>query len=110
LVLDKDFNEALRGGIVLKPSEGVIIAAERFHHELTVEFGVLSYECANENEYLKNAIELIKELKEIKKYEMEEIFTEKVPTIKSFHNALDSILLNIERVMKIPENKRTYDM
>ena len=90
--------------------DGIIIAAEKFHHDLTAEFGVLSYNTADENEYFKNVIELIKDFKKMKKYELEDIFTENIPTIKAFHLALDTIMVNIEQVMQIPENKRTYDM
>ncbi|MBN1575112.1 MAG: hypothetical protein JW913_01070 [Chitinispirillaceae bacterium] len=88
---------------------GIIIAADNFHHDLTSEFGLLAAECKNEEEYLNNAIDLIEELKELEKDELEDVFYEKIPTVKSFHEALDGILSNIHSIMKIPMKKRHFD-
>ena len=36
--------------------------AESFHHDLTLQFGLLSYECSNEDEFLEESIRLITKL------------------------------------------------
>jgi hypothetical protein len=42
--------------------KGVFIGAERLNHTLTVRFGVLSYSCENEKEYLKEARKFVENL------------------------------------------------
>jgi len=86
--------------------EAVIIEAEKFHHDLTLQFGLLSYECNNEQEYLNQAVILIKELKKIGSYDLEEVFFDEMPEMPDFQLALNNILNNIERINQIPINKR----
>jgi hypothetical protein len=43
--------------------EGIIIESERFNHNLTLRFGVLSYDCKNEEVYLEKAISYIEDIK-----------------------------------------------
>ena len=88
---------------------GIFIEAENFHHDLTLQFGLIARECKDEDEYLQNAIDLIEELKELEEYELEDVFFNKIPTLSSFHNNLDKILLNIKSIMKIPMEKRSFD-
>jgi len=90
--------------------EAVIIEAERFNHDLTSQFGLLSSECKNEKEYLEKSILLIHELKKIKPGEFEDIFFDVIPNKKDLNKALDTILANIENVKKIPEKKRHFDL
>ena len=40
---------------------GIFSEAELFDHNLTLQFGLLSYQCNSEAEYLKGALELIEE-------------------------------------------------
>lgn len=35
--------------------EGIIMESEKFTHDLTLHYGVLSYECENETEYIDKA-------------------------------------------------------
>lgn len=84
--------------------EAVIIEAEKFHHDLTLQFGLSSYECDNEQGYLDQAVKLIKELKKIRRHDLEEIFFDEIPEMADFQLALNNILNNIERVNQIPEN------
>lgn len=39
----------------------IIITAEEFHHDLTLQFGVLSGRCNSEDEYLTSAENMIKD-------------------------------------------------
>ncbi len=39
--------------------QAIIVTAEKFHHDLTLQFGLLSYDCKDEDEYLENSKKLI---------------------------------------------------
>lgn len=87
----------------------VIIEAERFNYDLTLQFGVLASSCKNEKEYIKNAKELIQEIKELDSYDLEDIFFGNIPNITDLHKSLKQIELNIAEVESIPLGKRHYD-
>ena len=88
---------------------GIILEAERFNHDLTLQFGLLSYNCLDENEYLEKSIELINEHREIKTGELEDIFYDKIPNLKSFKKILNKIEDNIKIIKKTPFTKRQFD-
>jgi len=89
----------------------VIETAENFHHDLTLQFGVLASSCNSDNEYLDFAEAMINEW--LTDWETDEIITEiffdDPPGKKSFTIILHKILSNIERVRKIPIEKRKFD-
>ncbi len=88
----------------------VLIAAENFNHNLTLQFGLLSYRCENESDYLQKSIELIKEWSENIKDSIEEIFFDvEHPTKKQFKKVLDEISNNIAKVLEIPLEKRIFE-
>jgi len=89
--------------------EAVIRKAEKFHHDLTLQFGVLASDCTDESEYLKKALLLIKECESNIEEAMDEIFYENIPEINKFKLALKGIKKSIKEVQKIPINKRTYE-
>jgi hypothetical protein len=43
----------------------IIIEAERFNHDLTLRFGLLSYHCNDEKEYVDQSVRLIHEMKKL---------------------------------------------
>jgi hypothetical protein len=90
----------------------VIETAERFHHDLTLQFGVLAGDCESDNEYLDEAEAMINEW--LTDWEIEEIimeiFFDDPPGKKEFKNTLQKILSNIEGVRKIPMVKRKFDL
>ena len=86
---------------------GILLEAELFDHDLTLQFGLLSYSCNSEEEYLNKAIELIQEIKDLSKYDLAQLFFGVMPDIPSLNITLDKIIKNIEAVNKIPEDKRT---
>ncbi|UKJ06939.1 hypothetical protein [Solitalea lacus] len=88
---------------------GVIIEAERFSHDLTLQFGVMASSCNNEKEYLDNAKKLIEEIRKLDKYGLADIFWGSPPDKKALDNTLEKILENITEVEQIPENQRHYD-
>ena len=87
----------------------IIIEAENFNHDLTLQFGLLSYECLDENQFLEKSVRKITELKKIKLGDLDEIFYDKIPDIKEFKNTLDKILNNIAELDKVPLEKRKFD-
>ena len=89
--------------------QAIILEAERFYHDLTLQFGLLSYKCQNENEYLENSILLINEIKKLDEIGLEDMFFGNPPGMDQFHQVLDKILVNIEDVKKIPIDQRKYE-
>lgn len=89
--------------------KAIMIESERFNHDLTLRFGLLSGDCDDEEEYLDKSLLLIKKLKNAKKYQLEDIFFGNVPNSDQFNKTLDRIIENITKVKKIPFNKRHFD-
>jgi hypothetical protein len=91
--------------------KAIILTAERFHHDLTLRFGCLSYGCDTESDYLDAAEKMINiwltewELQKI----IAKIFFDNPPDKEQFKKVLENILLNIDAVRKIPINQRHFD-
>jgi hypothetical protein len=89
--------------------EGVIVAAEDFDHNLTLQFGLIAQDCKNEKEYLDEAKAVIKNIRKMKDWHLEDIFFGEPFDKKELYITLDKILANIIEIEKIPEEKRNYD-
>jgi hypothetical protein len=89
--------------------QAILIEAERFSHDLTLRFGLLSYQCKNENEYLDKSILLINKMKNLDEIGLEDMFFGNPPKTDQFHQVLDAILDNIEDVKKIPVEQRNHE-
>jgi hypothetical protein len=89
--------------------EAILSGAESFRHDLTLQFGLLSYRCDDEEEYLQKAVELIEELKELDRDELEDVFYEDIPARDALHKVLDAILANIRRVRMVPYKERHFE-
>ena len=87
----------------------VIIEAEIFNHDLTLQFGVLASSCKNEEDYLLNAEKLVHQMREMDEYDMDDLFFGNPPSKASFMKALDKISNNIIKVRKIPIDKRHFE-
>lgn len=87
----------------------VIRQAEKFHHDLTLQFGLLASDCRDESEYLEKTLLLIKEFESNIEEVMEEIFYENFPKKSKFKSALEEIKKSIKEVQKIPIDKRTFE-
>jgi hypothetical protein len=87
----------------------VILEAERFHHDLTLQFGLLSYECSDENEFLEKSAQLILELRQFRDEDLPDVFFDDVPDIAALNKVLTQILRNIEETKAIPFEKREFD-
>jgi hypothetical protein len=89
--------------------KGIIIEAEKFNHDLTLQFGVLASRCKNEKDYLSKAALLIKKIQRLDRSELTDIFFDSIPDKKHLDLTLEKMLANISKVEMIPENKRHYD-
>jgi hypothetical protein len=79
---------------------GIIVEAEKFDHNLTLQFGLLSYSCENEKEYLSKAKNLIKRIKRLDNYSLTDMFFDNPPDKNKLHLTLDQISANILEVEK----------
>lgn len=91
--------------------KAVLIAAEKFHHDLTLQFGLLSYNCHTDDDFLNKAEALIKSwLSESDlQFVISDIFFERRPAETRFRHVLQSILHNISSVKEISPDKRKFD-
>ena len=87
----------------------IIIEADKFNHDLTLQFGLLSGECLDEQEFIDKSEQLIKELKTADSEDLEFIFFGNVPNLAKLNKALDKIIDNIAKVKQIPITKRHFD-
>ena len=91
--------------------KAVILTAERFNHDLTLHFGCLAMGCENEEKYLLEAEQFIKECldKEDIDILMDNLFFGNPPSEKDFKNVLSNIQCNIDEVRKMPFEQRFFD-
>ncbi len=87
----------------------IMIEAERFNHDLTLQFGLLSYRCTDEDDFIEKSIIHINEMKNYDEIDLEEMFFGNPPKKNQFLETLEKILTNIVEVKKIPTDKRNYD-
>ncbi len=82
----------------------IIHNAERFHHDLTLQFGVLADYCDTDNEFLKQSESLIRKWLNAGNLETVkgDVFFDDPPSKRDFKKNLDKILSGIEKVRKIP--------
>ncbi len=84
-----------------KTYTAILVEAEKFNHDLTLQFGLLSYDCENEKEYIREVKILIKEIRDADDYEIDDIFFGNPPDRNDLNKALDRIDKNIALLSKI---------
>ncbi|MDQ3049863.1 MAG: hypothetical protein M3Q95_03145 [Bacteroidota bacterium] len=84
-----------------KTYKAILVEAEKFNHDLTLQFGLLSYDCENEKEYIREVKILIKEIRDADDYEIDDIFFGNPPDRNDLNKALDRIDKNIALLSKI---------
>ena len=90
--------------------KAVIITAEQFNHNLTLQFGMLASACSDDNDYLVKANQLIVEWKSDLANSINEIFFDTAkPKAPIFENVLVNIQNQIEKVYSVPVEKRTFE-
>ena len=87
-----------------------IAEADKFNRDLTLEFGLLSTKCKDEEEYLLASKEMIVEWREDLGCAFLDIFyDDDLPSQNSFEEAIAKIESNIVEVEKIPFKDRKFD-
>jgi hypothetical protein len=79
----------------------IIVEAEKFNHDLTLQFGLLSYNCKNEKDFIEKSKQLINEMKNADPNDLIDIFENEIVDLLKLNKTLDKILNNILKV----ENK-----
>jgi hypothetical protein len=87
----------------------IITEAEKFNSDLTLQFGLLSDNCKDEQEFIDKSTQLINELKIADSGDLKDIFFWKRPQFDQTKKTLDKILDNIAKVKQIPIAKRHFD-
>jgi hypothetical protein len=80
--------------------KGIFIEAEKFNHNLTLQFGLIAASCKNEKEYLKRALERIEEIKTLDEENYSFIFFDEIPAKVSLFQVLRNITENISMLEK----------
>lgn len=89
--------------------QAVLIEAERFHHNLTIHFGVLAGDCETEEEFLAASEKMTNNIKKAKPKDIKYFLFDEVKDLTALPATLDKILANIARVREIPKEERTYE-
>ena len=97
------------GDLSEEAHRAIMIEAEMFNHDLTLQFGLLSSNCKDENNFIEKSIQLISEMKNYDDIDLDDIFFGNPPEMSKFQTALKRILDNIVELKKIPTENRTYD-
>ena len=95
-----------------KPTyNGIIIQAEKFNHDLTLQFGVLASDCKDDDDYLNKAETIIKNWLIVDDFEeiTNDIFLGEPVDEKEFKSTLNKLLSNIAEIRKIPMTDREYE-
>jgi hypothetical protein len=88
------------GDLSEKAYKAILAEAERFHHDLTLQFGLLSDECDDEAMFIRMSEKLVHEMLTYDESELEDIFFVNPPIRKDFDDALKRILANISKLSK----------
>lgn len=78
----------------------IMVEAERFHHDLTLQFGLLSTECTDENMFIEMSEKLAREMLKYDDVDIDDMFFGDPPEKKDFHQALKKILSNISKLKR----------
>lgn len=89
--------------------DGILTEAEKLSHDLTLHYGLLSYECEDEAEYIEKAEKLTRNIMKIADYKLNDLFWGNPPDKKGLQKTLNKILKNIEKIKSIPFEKRNFD-
>jgi len=91
--------------------KGILTEAEKFNHDLTLQFGVLASNCKDDDQYLCKAEALIKKwLKEDDMFFLiDNIFFGQVVDGAAFKKTLQKILANIAEIRGTPMGQREYE-
>ena len=78
-----------------KTYQAIMAEAGKFDDNLTLKFGLLSYGCTDEKDFIYKSVILIHEMLRYDDIEIDDMFFGEPPTMKSFYKILNKILENI---------------
>ena len=78
--------------------KAILVEAEKFNHDLTLQFGLLSNACENETIFIKKSEMLIAEMIKYDASDIDDMFFGNPPSKKDFHTALQKIKENIQKL------------
>ena len=81
-----------------KTYKAIMVEAEKFNHDLTLQFGLLSHQCKNENDFIAKAELLINEMTKYNLADLDDMFFGNPPPKKEFYAALKKITANIKNL------------
>jgi len=86
------------GDLTDKTYKAIMLESEKFHHDLTLQFGLLSYDCEDEQDFILKSEKLINLMLKYDEVELDDMFFGNPPPTKDFHNVLNRILVNIAKI------------
>jgi hypothetical protein len=91
--------------------KGIITEAEKFNHDLTLQFGMLASSCKDDDDYLNQAEALIKDWLRVDDFEdiIDDIFFGQKVNENTFRKTLNKVLSNITEIRKTPKEQREYE-
>jgi hypothetical protein len=81
-----------------KTYRAIIREADKFHDDLSLQFGLLSYKCKDENDFIRKSEKLINKMMKYKEVDLRDIFFEDVPDEEKFRKVLYKMLNNISKL------------
>jgi len=88
---------------------GILVEAEKFNHDLTLQFGLLSSECEDETEYIDKSKKLAEKIMKFSDSELEDMFFGNPPDKIKLKETTKRIIKNIEKIIEIPLHKRQFN-
>ncbi|MBS1775640.1 MAG: hypothetical protein JSS64_05090 [Bacteroidetes bacterium] len=90
---------------------GIISEAEKFNHDLTLQFGVLASSCKDDDDYLNQAEAMIKDWLEDEDFDVvaDDIFFGEYVDLEKSRATLKKLLSNIAEIRKTPMSEREYE-
>jgi hypothetical protein len=89
--------------------KAIIVKSDLFHHDLTLQFGMLSSSCENENEYLEKSLLMIANWETDIEFAIDEIYFDNAPEVNQFKIMLVELKEAIKSVQKISIEERTFE-
>jgi hypothetical protein len=88
---------------------GIIQYASEFDDTLQSILGSSCSECKDEDEYLKNLLEIIEEIYEEPSEYLEEWGLEDQFTVAQYRKHLKNLKIEVEKVMAMPTDQKTFE-
>ena len=81
--------------------DGILVEAEKLTHDLTLHYGLLSYNCKDETEYIYKADKLTRKILQADDYELDDLFIGNPPDKEKLN-------FTLQKIIGIIRNKLTW--